>query len=680
MSRTLTSSSNGHDHTLSLHELDRVRCICELLAHRHPFWHGLSRQMRVVLHPQLPAVAATDGLDSLAFNPVYTRALTESQVAFCLAMSLAGVALDTAQRGVGRDPEAWAEACLRVLRTLLLQQDKGVAIQGDHRTLVYADIDVEIPGVGHLSTARINTRDDQRIEDVYEDVLDEWEAAAQAHASLCEADDERPGAQPDVQPLDPGSVDLDEAATQMRDLLRALNIPLEAGVDPAFVLPVPLDADPERESSSDAAGPDGETTAPEDAPTSGAGIGRADGHDASADDDSGDGDGPGGDEGGRDGDDGSGGDGGERLSAGDGAPGPHGEMEPSFDPQTLKDITLGPDGAVFVEAEDPRAREAMAPPRSLMAALARHAERSEHTTSTPTPDDAVRPGTRRPPQSTAARRALRRARNLRRAEAYARATLDTIDTSEGREPGYTSAPVVGPDTEENDPPRGQALPAPRDPRTSPSTPDPVTRLIPDAPPGRCPAPPHLHLRRAGGEDELSFSRPNRRRLAMGMVVPRTRSERVQRMVVAIDTSGSVKPHQLAVFRRELAVLREQADDLTVIFCDYEVRNVLRGDELSWWLATPDATALGGGKTTNHLPMFDYVASRRLDPGLLVAFTDIDTFLPEQPPNYPVLWVCSGEPRRDPHFGTVLTIPSPPQPHLPEGLRERQPIHPLEIHP
>lgn len=330
---------------------------------------------------------------------------------------------------------------------------------------------------------------------------------------------------------------------------------------------------------------------------------------------------------------------------------------------TPDDLIMGPHGVVTLQAPDVAARRAMQPTRSLMAAMMRHSPpRVPHPVLL---DDDGQPLQRRirPPRVLSARRDLRRARNLRRAAEHARSAHDDAHGDGG------PAPTFGDASDEDEAlPTGERLPSLTRPMhesvgVSPDQADPVERLIPrdlDQP-----LPWHHLVARFAAEanegTEVSYARPHRRRLAQGMVVPRPRGERVPQLVVAIDTSGSISDRKLAIFRREVSVLRELADDVTVIFCDFDVRNVLRGDELSWWLTTADAPAPGGGKATDHIPVFRYIAARGLEPSLLVGFTDLDTYLPETAPSYPVLWVCPGEARRDPAFGTVVTIPLPNTP-------------------
>ncbi len=73
----------------------------------HPFWGHLLLQLRLVLEPTLPAIAATDCLRHIWLNPLRTHALTTRQLGFVLAHEVGHQVYATLTRARGRDQRLW---------------------------------------------------------------------------------------------------------------------------------------------------------------------------------------------------------------------------------------------------------------------------------------------------------------------------------------------------------------------------------------------------------------------------------------------------------------------------------------------------------------------------------------------------------------------------------------------
>ncbi|MFX1250842.1 MAG: VWA-like domain-containing protein [Promethearchaeota archaeon] len=137
--------------------------------------------------------------------------------------------------------------------------------------------------------------------------------------------------------------------------------------------------------------------------------------------------------------------------------------------------------------------------------------------------------------------------------------------------------------------------------------------------------------------------PNRRFIPMGITLPSTYSES-HRLVVAIDTSGSISDIQLNWFLAEikgiLAMLRQY--EILILGCDAAIQDIYRfetGDTLEGIKFT-----LRGKGGTNFRPVFDYVEEEQINPDCLVYFTDAYGTFPEIEPPFPVIWVVSSKKR------------------------------------
>jgi predicted metal-dependent peptidase len=155
--------------------------------------------------------------------------------------------------------------------------------------------------------------------------------------------------------------------------------------------------------------------------------------------------------------------------------------------------------------------------------------------------------------------------------------------------------------------------------------------------------------------EHSWSRPNRRYFQQGIYLPSLRGCELGDVVVAIDTSGSIRERELSLFAAELqAILEAYSCTLTVLYHDSEIQGVQH------WTPSDGPLALSpvGGGGTSHVPVFDWLAEHDTgDAPCLVAFTDLATEFPSRAPDLPVLWACVGEYHHSvrPPFGRVVTI-------------------------
>jgi len=140
-------------------------------------------------------------------------------------------------------------------------------------------------------------------------------------------------------------------------------------------------------------------------------------------------------------------------------------------------------------------------------------------------------------------------------------------------------------------------------------------------------------------DDYSFQRTSRREGEAMM--PRLYSQGV-RVAVALDTSGSVTDDEMREFLTEVDALKAQVRaEVTLHACD----NKLAEDgpwRFAMWqsLELPDSISGGGG--TDFRPVFDWLEADRIEPDLLVYFTDAEGRFPETEPSFATIWLVKGK--------------------------------------
>jgi predicted metal-dependent peptidase len=160
-----------------------------------------------------------------------------------------------------------------------------------------------------------------------------------------------------------------------------------------------------------------------------------------------------------------------------------------------------------------------------------------------------------------------------------------------------------------------------------------------------------YVQPAMGRDEFSLTHPARRYLLEDVVVPGVYSERVGRVVVALDTSGSMSQEVLAAAAAEISQLARQAEEATLIVADSTVHAVIPLDRLQEYLAKGHFEGSGG---TNHKPVFDHIREAHLAPDLFVGLTDLASEFPDHAPPYPVIWVVPPD-HADAPWGRVVEV-------------------------
>ena len=139
------------------------------------------------------------------------------------------------------------------------------------------------------------------------------------------------------------------------------------------------------------------------------------------------------------------------------------------------------------------------------------------------------------------------------------------------------------------------------------------------------------------KDDYSYANLNQVYLTYDLLVPTRDGEGMGEVVIAVDTSGSIGPKQLAEFAAEMrAILGDCKPKRThVVYFDSRVQH---HDQFG-----PDeelTVAAHGGGGTAFSPIFDYIDKEGVEPAVAVVLTDLccNDFGPA--PAYPVLWATT----------------------------------------
>lgn len=150
--------------------------------------------------------------------------------------------------------------------------------------------------------------------------------------------------------------------------------------------------------------------------------------------------------------------------------------------------------------------------------------------------------------------------------------------------------------------------------------------------------------------DYSLLPPNKRFQYLGVALP-SLSSNVVKIVVAIDSSGSVDGSMLSAFLSEVESIMNSFEnfEIDLIVADAKVHEhhiITPGDELSY--------TLKGGGGTNFENTFKYIDENIDDVTLLLYFTDGMGNSPKDEPNYECVWAMSENEISVP-FGRVVLL-------------------------
>ncbi len=155
--------------------------------------------------------------------------------------------------------------------------------------------------------------------------------------------------------------------------------------------------------------------------------------------------------------------------------------------------------------------------------------------------------------------------------------------------------------------------------------------------------------------DYSWVTPNRRYIYQNLYLPSLKNSELCEVVVAIDTSGSIKDTELSQFAAEISEIMEQYPaTIHLIYCDLKIvrHETFQRSDL------PITINPKGGGGTDYRPVFERVSRSIMNPACLIYMTDMECLgFPEREPSYPVMWVKTGGSKREPPFGEVLVLAS-----------------------
>lgn len=133
----------------------------------------------------------------------------------------------------------------------------------------------------------------------------------------------------------------------------------------------------------------------------------------------------------------------------------------------------------------------------------------------------------------------------------------------------------------------------------------------------------------------TWTRPNKRYLQSGFILPSLIPDKISHIVSVMDTSGSITDKLINKYAAEKTAILDDglADKLTVIYADTKVQKVQvfeRGD-------TVKLDPKGGGGTDFRATM-KYIAENCEDATLVLFFTDLEVRNFGDDPNIPTMWI------------------------------------------
>jgi predicted metal-dependent peptidase len=148
-----------------------------------------------------------------------------------------------------------------------------------------------------------------------------------------------------------------------------------------------------------------------------------------------------------------------------------------------------------------------------------------------------------------------------------------------------------------------------------------------------------------GKDQTTWRRLHKRYIGMDIVMPSTYDEKVGRIVVAVDTSGSIGGEELSQFLSEVKSICDEVNPEAVdlLYWDTAVagHETYQGAELASITEVTQAKG-GGGTSPECVP--HYMKEKDMNPECLIFLTD--GFIGRQDPNdyqigKPILWCIKG---------------------------------------
>ena len=137
------------------------------------------------------------------------------------------------------------------------------------------------------------------------------------------------------------------------------------------------------------------------------------------------------------------------------------------------------------------------------------------------------------------------------------------------------------------------------------------------------------------KDDYSWVKPNKR-FYPNYYLPSQQSYTLGKVVVAIDTSGSVCDQEMTAMLSEIENIRDtfQPEKLTIIDCDAEIHNIY---DIERYDNILDLKFHGCGGT-DFQPVIEHC--NEINPEVLIYFTDLYADDVRDVGDYPIIWICT----------------------------------------
>lgn len=155
-----------------------------------------------------------------------------------------------------------------------------------------------------------------------------------------------------------------------------------------------------------------------------------------------------------------------------------------------------------------------------------------------------------------------------------------------------------------------------------------------------------------GRNDYSFSRPNRRYLHTGFILPSLYNIEIGSIVLIVDTSASMDEELLNLVAAEMHDIAAVFNTIIeVIYVDTKVAGSQTIEPNDVFKLEPK-----GGGGTDFRPAFPYMEENSINPAVTVYFTDGEcNRFPETEPDAPLLWAIYDNDSFKPPFGEVLYV-------------------------
>ncbi|QFR59835.1 hypothetical protein VOWphi5012_051 [Vibrio phage phi50-12] len=156
------------------------------------------------------------------------------------------------------------------------------------------------------------------------------------------------------------------------------------------------------------------------------------------------------------------------------------------------------------------------------------------------------------------------------------------------------------------------------------------------------------------KDDYSYMKPNAHYLAQGLYAPTLHSESLGAIGMAHDESCSVSDDDVRLYLGAIHAVWNQMkpSQLDIVGFTTNISSQFKfkaGESL-------DKINFRGHGGTNIFPVFEHFD--KIQPEVLIIFTDMEFRYPTEKPNYPVIWICVGNERAEkPSFGTMIHVES-----------------------